>query len=126
MAPQRRERDAEVMVSVRTWLTHDRHHPPVDRLFDAACDLMIATRAFETQSTCTPEDPPSIAATLGVLDASLRTLKASLPNLADRAPACTTSVQTSRELQRAEAALADAAAACDAARKSVLATTRHC
>lgn len=122
MAPQRRERDAAVMVSVRTWLTHDRHHPPVDRLFDAACDLMIATRAFETQSTCTPEDPP----TLGVLDASLRTLQASLPNLGARAPACPTNVQTSRELQRAEAALADAAAACDAARKSVLATTRRC
>jgi len=108
------------MVSVRTWLTHD---PPMDRLFDAACDLMIATRTFEKQTVSPPEKAPSIAATLGVLDASLRTLKEAMPRLAARAPTGTTDASTLRALKDAEAALDDAATACEAARKGVLAAT---
>lgn len=113
-------RDALSMVTVRTWLTHDRHHPSVDRIFDAACDVMLATRTFESETMRRPDNPPSIAATLGVLDASLRTLKGSLPYLAARAPAGTSDESTLRALLRAEAALADAADACDTARNSVL------
>lgn len=120
MALRVRERHAASMVTVRTWLTHDRPHPPVDRIFDAACDVMLATRTFESETVRRPEDPPSLAATLGVLDASLRTLKSSLPYLAARAPAGTSDESTLRALLRAEAALADAADACDAARNSVL------
>ena len=113
-------RDARVMVTVRTWLTHDRPDPPVDRIFDAACDVMLATRTLETRTVRRPDDPPSIAATLGVLDASLRTLMSTLPHLAARAPAGTTDATTLRALLRAQAALADAADACDTARRSVL------
>ena len=108
------------MVTVRTWLTHDRPHPPVDRIFDAACDVMLAARTFESETMRRPEDPPSLAATLGVLDASLRTLKGSLPYLAARAPVGASDEATLRALLRAVAALADAADACDVARNSVL------
>lgn len=111
------------MGTVRTWLTHDRHGPVVDRVFDAACDLLIATRTFESESMRPPDDPPSIVATLGVLDAALGTLRGSLSPLVARAPAGTTDATTLRALERAEVALADAAEAFDAARQSVLAAT---
>lgn len=119
LAPRR---DALRMVTVRTWLTHDRQDPPVDPVFDAACDLIIATRTFETASMRRPDDPPSIAATLGVLDASVRTLMGSVPHLAAHTPAGTRDAKTHGALRRAELALQDAAEAFDAARKSVLST----
>lgn len=116
--------DALRMVTVRTWLTHDRQDPPVDPVFDAACDLIIATRTFETASMRRPDDPPSIAATLGVLDASVRTLMGSLPHLAAHTPASTRDARTLGALRRAELALQDAAEALDVARRSVVSTDK--
>ncbi|MEV4418958.1 hypothetical protein AB0L40_03155 [Patulibacter sp. NPDC049589] len=63
------------MVTVRTWLTRERQGPPVDRVFDAACDLMLAARGLETEVRERPADPPPAIAILGVLEATLRTLQ---------------------------------------------------
>lgn len=108
------------MVTARTWLTHDRPDPSVDRIFDAACDVMLAARTLESETVRRPDDPPPVAATLGVLEATLRTLSGALPHLAARAPAGTTDASTLRALLRAESALFDAADACDTARRSLL------
>jgi hypothetical protein len=105
----------------RPWLIHDRRGPSVDRVFDAACDLLLATRTLESQVQRPPDDPSPIAATLGVLDAALRTLGASLPDLEAGAPEGTTDASTLRALERATVALTEAAGAFDAARLSVMA-----
>jgi hypothetical protein len=101
---------ARGMVTVRTWLTRDRQEPPVDRVFDAACDLMLAARGLETEARARPADPPPVVATLGVLEATLRTLEGTTREL-DAAAAVT----------RLGDALLRAADECERARATLLA-----
>ncbi|WP_320668872.1 hypothetical protein [Patulibacter defluvii] len=95
---------------------HRRHHPS-DELFDAACDLLQAARALQ-DAAAAGETRFALPATLGAVEASMRTLDDGTALLTREFPAGSPEQQA---LRRLAVALGAAAGACEQARAQLAA-----
>jgi len=84
-----------------------------DPVFDAACDLLIASKHLETQAMNRPHAAIRIAATLNVLGSTLATLQSALGHVSDRGPGIPNDREIHGVMRTVRRALGEATGACD-------------
>lgn len=90
----------------------------IDRVFDAACDVMLAVQHLEEEAVRRVDGTRSMPATLGVVEETLRALHHTVGELARHAPR-TDDEDLRTALAALGTALQEAAGACDVARAAV-------
>lgn len=87
-----------------------------DPVFDAACDLLIASKDLESQAMNRPHATIRIASTLNILGSTLATLQSALEHVSDRGPGIPKDREIDGVMRTVQRALLEATDGCDRAR----------
>lgn len=86
-----------------------------DPVFDAACNLLIASKHLETQAMNRPHATIRIASTLNALGSTLATLQSALEHVSDRGPGIPKDREIDGVMRTIRRALLEATDGCDRA-----------